>query len=109
VVRTSGNDIARAGGEGNISFMVSVLTLGQSVYPDISLHFSNYCVYCIEDQNLTHNLNDHIFFKKSRNLIGTAIKSMLFNLICNQYVSSPVSLFNVSEMHSKFVYDSKLK
>jgi hypothetical protein len=51
VVRTSGNDIARAGGEGNISFKVRITTQGQSVYPDISLHISNYCVYCIEDQN----------------------------------------------------------
>jgi hypothetical protein len=30
---------------------------GQSVYPDIALHISNYCVYCIEDQNLTYNNN----------------------------------------------------
>ena len=29
----------------------------QSVYPDIALHISNYCVYCIEDQNLTYNKN----------------------------------------------------
>ena len=31
-------------------------TQGQSVYPDIALHISNYCVYCIEDQNLTHTI-----------------------------------------------------
>ena len=65
VVRTSGNDIARAGGEGNISFKVRITTQGQSVYPDISLHISNYCVYCIEDQNLTHNIMHRI--------LGTAI------------------------------------
>ena len=29
---------------------------GQTVYPDIALHISNYCVYCIEDQNLTHTI-----------------------------------------------------
>ena len=29
---------------------------GQSVYPDSALHISNYCVYCIEDQNLTHTI-----------------------------------------------------
>jgi hypothetical protein len=32
-------------------------TQGQSVYPDIALHINNYCVYCIEDQNLTYNIN----------------------------------------------------
>jgi hypothetical protein len=38
-----------------ISFpLVRTTTQGQSVYPDIALHISNYCVYCIEDQNLTH-------------------------------------------------------
>jgi len=47
-------DIAQAGGEGNISFMVCTMTQGQYVYPDITLHISNYCIYCIEDQNLTH-------------------------------------------------------
>ena len=26
----------------------------QYVYPDIALHICNYCIYCIEDQNLTH-------------------------------------------------------
>ena len=46
---------------------------GQSVCPDISFHFSNYCVYCIEDQNLEHNINAQQFFKESRNLIGTII------------------------------------
>ena len=45
VVRTSENDIARAGGEGNIYFMVRATTRGQSVYPDIALYISNYCVY----------------------------------------------------------------
>jgi hypothetical protein len=33
---------------------VRTTTQGQSVYPDIALPISNYCVYCIEDQNLTH-------------------------------------------------------
>jgi hypothetical protein len=45
VVRTSENDIARTGDEGNIYFMVRTTTRGQSVYPDIALYISNYCVY----------------------------------------------------------------
>jgi hypothetical protein len=56
VVRTSGNDISQAGGEGNISFTVRTRTKGQSVYSDIALHISNYYVYCIADQNLTHTI-----------------------------------------------------
>jgi hypothetical protein len=28
----------------------------QCVYPDSALHISNYCVYCIEDQNLTDTI-----------------------------------------------------
>jgi len=56
VVRTSGNDIARAEGEANISFTVRITTQGQSVYHDIALHISNYCFYCIEDQNLTRTI-----------------------------------------------------
>ena len=44
VVRTSGNDIAQAGAK------------EQSIYPDIALHISNYGIYCIEDQNLTHTI-----------------------------------------------------
>jgi hypothetical protein len=44
----------RAGGEGNIYFMVRTATRGQSVYPDIALYISNYCVYWIED---TQNIN----------------------------------------------------
>ena len=59
--------------EDNISFMGCTSTQGQSVYPDIVLHISNYCAYCIEDQNLTHNVIAHTFFKESRNLRGTAI------------------------------------
>ena len=40
-----------------ISFpLVRTTTEGQSVYPDIALYISNYCVYCIEDQNLTHTI-----------------------------------------------------
>ena len=40
-----------------ISFpLVRTTTQGQSVYPDIALYISNYCVYCIEDQNLTHTI-----------------------------------------------------
>ena len=27
------------------------------IVTDIALHISNYCVYCIEDQNLTYNIN----------------------------------------------------
>jgi len=74
MVRTSGNDIAQAGGEGNISFTVRTTTKGQSVYPDIAIHISNYCVYCIEYQKSdTHNINVQKLFKESRNLIGTAI------------------------------------
>jgi len=42
--------------EDNISFTVCTTTQGQSVYPDIVLHISNYCAYCIEDQNLTHTM-----------------------------------------------------
>ena len=34
------------------------MTQGQSIYPDITLYISNYCVYCIED----HNINAHICF-----------------------------------------------
>jgi len=41
---------------GNINFMVRSGTQGQSIYPDIALHISSYCVYCIEDQNLTHTI-----------------------------------------------------
>ena len=47
---------ALAGGEGNINFTVRTMTQGQSVYPDVALHISSYCVYCIEDQNLTHTI-----------------------------------------------------
>ena len=35
-------------------FVVRTTTQEQSVYPDIALHISNHCVYCIEDHNLTH-------------------------------------------------------
>ena len=31
-------------------------TQWQSVYPDIGPHISNNCVYCIEDQHLTHTI-----------------------------------------------------
>jgi len=43
-------------GPGNIIPLVRTMTQGQSVYPDIALQISNYCVYCIEDQNLTHTI-----------------------------------------------------
>jgi hypothetical protein len=36
--------------------LVRTMNQGQSVYPDINHHISNYCVYCIEDQNLTHTI-----------------------------------------------------
>ena len=40
-----------------ISFpLVRTTTQWQSVYPDIAFYISNYCVYCIEDQNLTHTI-----------------------------------------------------
>jgi hypothetical protein len=40
-----------------ISFpLVRSTTQGLSVYPDIALPISKYCVYCIEDQNLTHTI-----------------------------------------------------
>ena len=40
-----------------ISFsLVRTTTQWQFVYPDIALYISNYCVYCIEDQNLTHTI-----------------------------------------------------
>ena len=40
-----------------ISFpLVRTTTQGQSFYPDSALYISNYCVYCIEDQNLTHTI-----------------------------------------------------
>jgi hypothetical protein len=46
--------------EGNIRIYrlpkVRTTTQGQSVYPDSALYISNYCVYCIEDQNLTHTI-----------------------------------------------------
>ena len=41
VVRTSGNDIARVRGDGNIGFQVRTMTQEQSVYPDIALNISN--------------------------------------------------------------------
>jgi hypothetical protein len=51
-----GNDIARAPARA-ISFpLVRTTTQGQYVYPDIALHISNYCVYCIEDQNLSYTI-----------------------------------------------------
>ena len=59
MLRSSRYDIARSVGEGNINFIVRTRTQGQSVYPDIALHISNYCVYCIEDQNLTHAIAEH--------------------------------------------------
>ena len=36
--------------------MLRTTTQGQSVYPDIALYISNYRVYCIEVQNLTHTI-----------------------------------------------------
>ena len=41
-----------------ISFpLVRTTTQGQSGYPDIALHISNYCVYCIEEQDYdTHKI-----------------------------------------------------
>jgi hypothetical protein len=56
LVGTSRHNIALAGVEGNISFTVCTTTQGQSLYPHIALHISNYCIYCIEDQNLTHTI-----------------------------------------------------
>ena len=47
---------------------------GQSVYLDIALHISYYCVYCIKQQHLTqitNYINAQDIFKESRNLIGT--------------------------------------
>jgi hypothetical protein len=41
VVRTSGNDIARVRGDGNIGFQVRTMTQEQSVYPDIDLNNNN--------------------------------------------------------------------
>ena len=77
IIRTSGKDIAPAGGKENISFTVHTTTLGQSVYPDIALHIRNYCVYCIEDQNLTHTQYKCTeIFMVSRNQIGNAILGM---------------------------------
>jgi len=44
------------------------------IVTDIALHTSNYCVYCIEDQDSdTHKIIAQKYFKKSRNLFGTAI------------------------------------
>ena len=38
----------------------------QSVYPDIALHISNYCVYCIEDHDSdTHKIIAQKYFKKN--------------------------------------------
>jgi hypothetical protein len=40
-----------------ISFpLVRTTTQGQSVYPNIALYICDYCVYCIEDQNMTHTI-----------------------------------------------------
>jgi len=36
--------------------LVRTMTQWQSVYPDIALHISDYCVYCTEDQNLTQTI-----------------------------------------------------
>jgi hypothetical protein len=52
MVRNSENNIFRAGGEGNIYVMVRTTTRRQSVYSDIALYFSNYCVYWIEDTQI---------------------------------------------------------
>ena len=49
LVRTIENDIAPAGGEGNIYLKVRTMTRGQSVYSDIDPYISIYCVYWIED------------------------------------------------------------
>jgi hypothetical protein len=43
-------------GEENISSTVRTATQGQSIYSDIAIHISNYCVYCIEDLSLTHHI-----------------------------------------------------
>jgi hypothetical protein len=47
--------------------MVRTTTRGQSVYPDITLYISNYCVYWIED---TQNIN---FSRNQETLTETAI------------------------------------
>jgi hypothetical protein len=62
MVRTTRNDIAQVRGKRNITFTVSAMTQGQFVSPDIALHISIYCVYCIEDEYLTHNINAQKFF-----------------------------------------------
>ena len=63
----SENNIFRAGGEGNIYLMVRTTTRWQSVYSDIALYFSNYCVYWIED---TQNIH---FSRNQETLTETAI------------------------------------
>ena len=52
MVRTSGNDIALVSGSGNIisSPLVHTTTHGQSVYPDIALHISNYYINTVYEQ-----------------------------------------------------------
>jgi hypothetical protein len=40
---------------------------------DMEGNIGNCCVDCIEDQNLTHNINAEKFFSESRNLIGIVI------------------------------------
>jgi hypothetical protein len=64
MVQTTRNDNARARGKRNITFTVSAMTQGQSVSPDIALHISIYCVYCIEDEYLTHNINAQKLFNQ---------------------------------------------
>jgi hypothetical protein len=97
VVRTSENDIARAEGEGNIYFMVRTTTLVQSVYPDIALYISNYCVYWIED---TQNIH---FWRNQETLTETAILGINKNLTYRQMNICNVLLIRIIEGVLKFL------
>ena len=47
--------------EGNIYFMVRTTIRGQSVYPDIALYISNYCLLNEETQNINFSRNQETF------------------------------------------------
>ena len=63
----------------DIYFMVNTTTRGQSLYPDITLYISNYCVYWIED---TQNIN---FSRNQETLTETAILGINKTLHTNNF------------------------
>jgi hypothetical protein len=42
-----------------LTFILSKTNYIYIIVTNIALHISNYCVYCIEDQNLTHTISMH--------------------------------------------------